>query len=117
MIGFPLEPSRNTKPFGGMRLPFVALRYCALRNPGLPRARGRSMRTSILCAAMLLIAPAFAEEQSWSKRTPPPVKYAPPPPEQKEHDWSGFHMGVNAGSGFGTNNRDSASPGSSNIPR
>jgi hypothetical protein len=78
-----------------------------------------STRALTLFSAALLLAvtPASAEEQSWAKRTPPPVKYAPPPPEQKEHDWSGFHMGVNAGSGFGTNNRDSAFPGSSNIPR
>jgi hypothetical protein len=111
------EPSRNTKPCEGMRLRFVALCYCALPNPGLPRARRRPMRTSILCAAMLLvIAPAFAEEQSWSKRTPPPVKYAPPP-EPKEHDWSGFHMGVNAGSGFSTSGRESAVPGSFGAPR
>jgi hypothetical protein len=111
------EPSRNTKPWEGMRLRFVALCYCALRNPGLPRARRRPMRTSILCAAMLLvIAPAFAEEQSWSRRTPPPVKYAPPP-EPKEHDWSGFHMGVNAGSGFGANDQRSAVPSGSNFPR
>jgi hypothetical protein len=65
---------------------------------------------------LLLIAPAFAEEQPWSKRTPPPVKYAPPP-EPKEHDWSGFHMGVNAGSGFGTSGRDSAVPGILGAPR
>jgi hypothetical protein len=74
------------------------------------------MRTLVLCASLLLlIGPASAEEQSWVKRTPPPVKFAPPP-EQKQQDWSGFHMGVNAGSGFG-NNRDSAVPGNPNFPR
>jgi hypothetical protein len=73
---------------------------------------------SLLLAALLLaIVPASAEEQSWAKRTPPPVKYAPQSPEQKEHDWSGFHMGVNAGSGFGANNRDSPIPGNSTMPR
>jgi hypothetical protein len=65
---------------------------------------------------LLLTAPAFAEEQSWAKRAPPSVKYAPPP-EQKEHDWSGFHMGVNAGSGVGPNDRTSAVPGGSNFRR
>jgi hypothetical protein len=100
-----------------MRLPSVALCYCALRNSGLPRALGKSMRTSILCAVMLLLmAPAFAEGQSWAKRAPPPVKYAPPP-EPKEHDWSGFHMGVNAGPGVGPNSRSSAVPDGSKFPR
>jgi len=67
-------------------------------------------------ALPLLFTPAGAEEQSSAKRTPPPVKYASPP-EQKQHDWSGFHMGVSAGTGFGTNNRNSGLPGSSNSPR
>lgn len=57
-----------------------------------------------------------AEEQSWSKRTPPPVRFAPPSPEQKTQDWSGFHMGVNAGSSFRTD-RDSALPPTLNLPR
>jgi hypothetical protein len=74
------------------------------------------IRALLFSSSLLLAAiPASAEEQSWSKRTPPPVKYAQPTPEQKEHDWSGFHMGVNAGSGFDTDNRNSAAPG--NIPR
>jgi hypothetical protein len=78
-----------------------------------------SMRAlSLLFAALLLATvPASAEEQSWGKRTPPPVKYAPQSPEQKEHDWSGFHMGLNAGSGFGANNRDSPIPDNSSMPR
>jgi hypothetical protein len=65
-------------------------------------------RNVLLCslALPLLIIPASAEEQSWAKRAPPPVKYATPP-EQKQHDWSGFHMGVNAGAGFRTDNRNS----------
>jgi hypothetical protein len=65
-------------------------------------------RSVLLCslALPLLIIPASAEEQSWAKRAPPPVKYATPPPEQKQHDWSGFHMGVNAGAGFRTDNRN-----------
>jgi hypothetical protein len=76
-------------------------------------------RNLLLCslALPLLIIPASAEEQSWVKRTPPPVRYASPPPEQKEHDWSGFHMGVNAGAEFNTNNRNSVMPGGLNFPR
>jgi hypothetical protein len=77
------------------------------------------MNFSLQCLAclVLLLAPAVAEEQSWSKRTPPPAKYAAPPIEQKQHDWSGFHMGVNAGTGLGTNERNSAVPGGSAFPR
>jgi hypothetical protein len=86
-----------------------------------PRAAGLLLESttalSLLAALLLATVPASAEEQSWAKRTPPPVKYAPPSPEQKEHDWSGFHMGVNAGSGFGANNRDSRIPGNSSMPR
>jgi hypothetical protein len=75
-------------------------------------------RNLLFCwlALPLLFAPARAEEQSWAKRTPPPVKYASPS-EQKQQDWSGFHMGVNAGAGFNTGNRNSAVPGGSNFPR
>jgi hypothetical protein len=74
-------------------------------------------RNLLFCSLVLplLIIPASAEEQSWARRTPPPVKYASPP-EQRQHDWSGFHMGVNAGAGFNTNNHNSAMPGS-NFPR
>jgi uncharacterized iron-regulated membrane protein len=77
------------------------------------------MKLSLQCLAGLafLIAPALAEEQSWSKRTPPPVKYAAPPAEQKQHDWSGFHMGVNAGAGISANERNSAVPSSSTLSR
>ncbi|MEA2759170.1 MAG: hypothetical protein QOH65_1783 [Methylobacteriaceae bacterium] len=71
----------------------------------------------IIMVASGALGAAAAEEQSWSKRTPPPVKYAPPPGEQKEHDWSGFHMGVNAGPGFSTSGRESAVPGSLGAPR
>jgi hypothetical protein len=68
-------------------------------------------------ALSLLAGQACAGEESWAKRTPPPVKYASPPPEQQQHDWSGFHMGVNAGSGFDTNGRNSAVPGNFNFSR
>jgi hypothetical protein len=61
--------------------------------------------------ALGALASARAEEQSWSKRTPPPVKFAPAEDEAKPQDWSGFHVGVNAGAGFGTKGRDSAVPG------
>jgi hypothetical protein len=67
------------------------------------------------CALSAL--PAAAEEQSWSTRAKPPVKFAPSPTEQKTQDWSGFHMGVNAGGGFKTQNRDSALPPGMNPPR
>jgi hypothetical protein len=36
--------------------------------------------------------------------------------EQKQHDWSGFHMGVNVGAGFDANKRNSAVPGSFVFP-
>jgi opacity protein-like surface antigen len=77
----------------------------------------KALLISISAIALSAFAAAAAEEQSWSKRTPPPVKYAPPPGEQKEHDWSGFHVGVNAGPGFSTSGRESAVPGSLAAPR
>jgi opacity protein-like surface antigen len=76
----------------------------------------KAVLVSISALALSAFAAAAAEEQSWSKRTPPPVKYAPPG-EQKEHDWSGFHMGVNAGPGFSASGRESAVPGSLGPPR
>ena len=60
--------------------------------------------------ALLALDPAGAQEQSWSKRTPPPVKFAPPTDEAKPQDWSGFHAGVSGGAGFGTKGRDPAVP-------
>jgi opacity protein-like surface antigen len=77
----------------------------------------KAVLVSISALALSAFAAAAAEEQSWSKRTPPPVKYAPPPGEQKEHEWSGFHMGVNAGPGFSTSGRASAAPGVWGAPR
>jgi hypothetical protein len=73
----------------------------------------------ILMAAILLgtFGAAAAEEPSWSKRTPPPVKFAPPPAVDKPHDWSGFHLGVNAGPGLATNNRASGVPGGFALPK
>jgi opacity protein-like surface antigen len=77
----------------------------------------KAVLISISAIALSAFAAAAAEEQSWSKRTLPPVKYAPPPGEQKEHDWSGFHVGVNAGPGFSTSGRASAVPGGLAAPR
>jgi hypothetical protein len=76
----------------------------------------KAVLISISALALSAFEAAAAEEQSWSKRTPPPVKYAPPS-EQKDHDWSGFHIGVNAGPGFSTSGRESAVPGSLGAPR
>ncbi len=56
-------------------------------------------------------------EQSWSERATPPAKFARPSTEEKAQDWSGFHMGVNAGAGLKTENRDSVVPPSLNVPR
>jgi opacity protein-like surface antigen len=77
----------------------------------------KALLVSISALALSAFAAAAAEEQSWSKRTPPPVKYAPPPGEQKEHDWSGFHVGVSAGPGFSRSGRESAVPGGLGAPR
>jgi hypothetical protein len=77
----------------------------------------KAVLISISALAVGAFATAAAEEQSWSKRTPPPVKYAPVPGEQNEHDWSGFHVGVNAGPGFGASGRQSAVPGGLGRPR
>ena len=79
--------------------------------------RGRRALATVAALCALTVLPAAAEEQSWSQRAKPPVKFAPPPAEQKAKDWSGFHMGVNAGAGFKTENRDSALPPGLNPPR
>src|SRR4051794_17450787 len=47
-----------------------------------------------------------AEEQSWSKRTPPPVKFASQSPEQKPQDWSGVYVGVQGGAAFSRGHRE-----------
>ena len=81
------------------------------------------MRWIVLLIMIAGVAPgalapaADAEEQSWSKRTPPPVKFVPPPSEDKPHDWSGVHVGVNAGRGFGTNSSASQVPGGFAFPK
>lgn len=79
----------------------------------------RRTKLGIMAAGITLGAfvSASAEEQSWSKRTPPPVKFAPPPDGERAPDWSGFHMGVNAGAGFGTKRRDSAVPDTFALPK
>jgi hypothetical protein len=73
----------------------------------------------ISMSAILLgtLGAAAAEEQSWSKHTPPPVKFASPPAEHKPQDWSGVYVGVTGGASFSRSGRDSAAPGSSALPR
>ena len=77
------------------------------------------MRPTLLISmsAILLgtLGAAAAEEQSWSKRTPPPVKFAPA--ERKPHNWSGVYVGMTGGASFTRSGRDSAAPGSSALPR
>ena len=79
------------------------------------------MRATLLISmsAILLgtLGAAAAEEQSWLKRTPPPVKFAPVPAEHKPQDWSGVYVGVTGGGSFSRSGRDSAPPGSSALPR
>ena len=78
----------------------------------------RSPRLILLFGLALgALAPAAAEEQSWSKRTPPPAKFAPVPAEHKPQDWSGVYVGVTGGGSFSRGGRDSAPPGSSALPR
>jgi hypothetical protein len=78
----------------------------------------RSPRVILLFALALGgLAPAAAEEQSWSKRTPPPVKFAPSSAEQKPHDWSGVYVGVNGGAASSRGGRESAAPGTPALPK
>ena len=72
---------------------------------------------SISALALSPLASLAAEEQSWSKRTPPPVKFAPPSTEQKQKDWSGVYVGVNGGTALSTGTRSSAAPAVSAFPR
>jgi hypothetical protein len=72
---------------------------------------------SILALALGALAPASAEDQSWSKRAPPPVKFAPPPSEQKPQDWSGVYVGVNGGTALSRGGRGSGVPAGSGLPR
>ncbi|MBV9395119.1 MAG: hypothetical protein JOZ84_11995 [Methylobacteriaceae bacterium] len=62
------------------------------------------------------LAPAAAEEQSWSQRTPPPAKFAAPPAKEKPHDWSGIYVGVQGGPAFTRGHRESVAPGASVLP-
>jgi hypothetical protein len=81
--------------------------------------RMRRIAFVVILAGIALgaLAPAAAEEQSWSKRTPPPVKFAPPTDEAKPQDWSGFHAGVNGGASFTTKSRESAVPDSFSLSK
>jgi hypothetical protein len=83
--------------------------------------RGEIVRRTLLISMNAILLATFgaaaAEEQSWSKRTPPPAKFAPLPANDKPHDWSGFHVGVNAGPGFATNRPASGVPGGFALPK
>ena len=79
------------------------------------------MRPTLLISisAILLgtLGAAAAEEQSWSTRTPPPVKFAPMPAEHKPHDWSGVYVGTTGAASFSRSGRNSAATGSSALRR
>ncbi len=77
----------------------------------------RLLRILVSSLALAGLPATGLAEQSWSERATPPAKFAPPATEEKAQDWSGFHMGVNAGAGFKTENRGSALPTSLNVPR
>jgi len=72
---------------------------------------------SVFVLALGGLAPAAAEEQSWSKHTPPPVKFAAPSPEQKPPDWSGVYVGVQGGAAFRRGHGESVAPGASVLPK
>jgi hypothetical protein len=63
------------------------------------------------------LAPAAAEEQSWSKRTPPPAKSAAPSAEQKPQDWSGVYVGVQGGAGLSRGRPESVAPQAPVLPK
>jgi opacity protein-like surface antigen len=73
----------------------------------------------ILLVALALgaSAAAAAEEQSWSKRAPPPVKFGLPPAEHKAQDWSGAYVGVHGGAVLDRGGRESVAPGASALPK
>jgi hypothetical protein len=71
----------------------------------------------VIVLALGALAPAAAEEQSWSKRTPPPLKFAAPSPEHKPQDWSGVYVGVLGGAAFSRGHRESVAPGASVLPK
>jgi hypothetical protein len=72
---------------------------------------------SVFVLALGGLAPTAAEEQSWSKRTPPPAKFAAPSAEQKPQDWSGIYVGVQGGAAFSGGHRESVEPGASVLPK
>ena len=72
---------------------------------------------SVFVLALGGLAPAAAEEQSWSQRTPPPLKFAAPPTEQKPQDWSGVYVGVQGGAAFSSGQRESVAPGAPVLPK
>jgi hypothetical protein len=63
------------------------------------------------------LAPAAAEEQSWSKRTPPPAKFAAPSAEQKPQDWSGVYVGVQGAAGLSRGRPASVAPQAPVLPK